>query len=107
MGQLADEYQQIVDDQASDWSDLYFELILPDESQLDEARLLMAPVQLERTPGTRDTFTFHVSHSRGYGAYPALAHACLSRIDTVGITGTLSLTRTLHDVRPNYTQGPA
>lgn len=103
---LADEYQQILDDQAPDWSDLAFQLVLPDESRLDEARLLMAPTQLERTPGTRDTFTFRVSNVRGYGCYSGLAHACLAKLDERMIGGYLTLERVLHEVRPNWTQGP-
>lgn len=104
---LADEYRTIVDDQASDWSDLFFQLVLPDEARLDEARLMMAPTQLERTPGTRDLFTFRVSHTQGYGAFDGLAESCLRKLDDLGIEGTLSIERILHAVQPNYTQGPA
>lgn len=103
---LASEYRTIVDDQAPDWSDLLFELILPDELRLDEARLLMAPTQLERTPGSASCFTFRVSNTRGYGCHQGLAEACLARLDEREIEATLSLERVLHDVRPNLTQGP-
>lgn len=103
---LAAELQQILDDQAPSWSDLLLQLRLPDELRLDEARLAMAPTQLERTPGTRDLFTFRVSHQHGYGCHDALAVACLAKLDDRMIPGFLELTRVLHDVRPNMTQGP-
>jgi hypothetical protein len=103
---LAEQFRQIVDDQAPSWSDLAFELELPDESRLDEARLTMAPAQLERTPGTRSHFTFRVSNTRGYGAHVGLVEACLRKLDDRLVPGTLDLQAVLHDVRPNLTQGP-
>jgi hypothetical protein len=103
---LADEYQQIVDDQAPNWTELFFELDLPDEPRLDEARLLMAPTQFERVAGTRTRFRFRVSHTRGYGCFGPLAHSCLAKLDAFKMPGTLTLERVLHGVRHNYTQGP-
>jgi hypothetical protein len=103
---LGAQFQQIVADQAPDWSDMYFALVLPDELRLDEARLLMAPAQLERTPGRRDHFTFRVSHTRGYGCFADLAEACLGKVDTAGIGGKLELIRVLYAVDTNWTQGP-
>lgn len=103
---LAEEYQQIVADQSPDWSDLHFELVLSDEDRLDEARLMMAPTQLERIPGSRSRFSFRVSHTSGYGCYDELAAACLAKLDERTIPGALELVRVLHDVRRNLTQGP-
>ena len=103
---LAEQFRQMVDDQSPTWSDLAFELHLPDEARLDEARLTMAPAQLERTPGTRTTFTFRVSNTRGYGAHAGLVEACLAKLDDRLVGGVLSLETVLHDVRPNLTQGP-
>jgi hypothetical protein len=103
---LAEQFRQIVEDQAASWSDLAFELQLPDEARLDEARLIMAPAQLERVPGTRTTFTFRVSNTRGYGAHVGLVESCLGKLDDRLIGGLLALDTVLHDVRPNLTQGP-
>jgi hypothetical protein len=103
---LAEQYSEILADLAPDWSDLSFELDLPDELRLDEARLMMAPTQLERVPGSRSRFTFRVSRTRGYGCFSDLAEACLSKLDERRIHADLQLERVLHDVRPNYTQGP-
>jgi hypothetical protein len=89
-----------------DWSDLYFELDLPDESRLDEARLLMAPTQLERIPGFRTKFSFRVSNTRGYGCYGPLAESCLAKLDDRSIGGYLSLEQVLSAVEHNMTQGP-
>lgn len=103
---LATEFHQLIDDQAPDWSDLLFELRLHTELRFDEARLLMAPAQLQRRAGERDLFTFRVSHTRGYGAHAPLAEACLAKLDSVGIDGELELRQVLHGVEPNWTQGP-
>lgn len=104
---LAQQYQEMVDDQAPDWSDLFFELELVDEIRLDEARLAMAPAQLERIPGSASRFTFHVSHTRGYGAHTDLTRSCLAKLDERMIGGHLTLERVMHGVHPNWTQGPA
>ena len=103
---FAAEFQQTIEDQAPDWSDMLFELRLSDELRFDEARLVMAPAQLQRKAGERDLFTFRVSRVRGYGAHAPLAQSCLAKLDAVGITGELELMRVLHDVEHNWTQGP-
>jgi hypothetical protein len=103
---LAQDFQQSIDDQAPDWSDMLFELRLDDELTFDQARLLMAPAQLQRKAGERFLFTFRVSRVRGYGAYAPLAESCLAKLDAVNITGDLDLTRVLHAVDTNMTQGP-
>lgn len=103
---LAATFHETVADQAQDWSDMLFELRLHEELRFDEARLLMAPTQLQRKAGERDLFTFRISHTRGYGAFAPLAASCLAKLDAVGIDGELELVRVLHDVQPNLTQGP-
>lgn len=103
---LAEEFQQAVADQAPDWSDMQFDLRLHDELLFDQARLLMAPAQLARKAGERDLFTFRVSRVRGYGAHAPLAEACLAKLDAANIAADLELRRVLHEVDPNWTQGP-
>lgn len=104
---LARDFSTIVDDQAGDWSDMLFELRLHDELRFDEARLAMAPAQLQRKAGERDLFTFRISRVRGYGAHAPLVESCLEKLDEAGIAGDLELVRVLHEVEPNWTQGPA
>ncbi|MCW2950295.1 MAG: hypothetical protein JWN41_1308 [Thermoleophilia bacterium] len=103
---LATEFQQLIDDQAPDWSDMLFELRLDNELTFDQARLLMAPAQLQRKAGERFLFAFRVSRVRGYGAHAPLVASCLAKLDAANITGELDLTRVLHSVEPNWTQGP-
>ncbi|MCW2922619.1 MAG: hypothetical protein JWM98_23 [Thermoleophilia bacterium] len=103
---LATEFRTAVDDQAPDWSDMLFELRLQEEIRFDEARLSMAPAQLQRKAGERDLFTFRISRVRGYGAHAPLVESCLAKLDAVGIEGELELMRVLHEVEPNWTQGP-
>ena len=47
-----------------------------------------------------------ISRVRGYGAHAPLVEACLAKLDAVGIDGELELVRVLHEVEPNWTQGP-
>jgi hypothetical protein len=103
---LAAEFRENVEDQSPDWSDMLFELRLQEELRFDEARLLMAPAQLQRKAGERDLFSFRISRVRGYGAHEPLTEACLAKLDEVGIHGELELVRVLHEVEPNWTQGP-
>lgn len=103
---LATDFNEIVDEQASDWSDISFELELPDESRHDEARLLMTPTQLERIAGTRTTFAFSISNTHGYGCHAPLAAQCLDKLDERMIPGRLTVKRILHRVERNWTQGP-
>lgn len=103
---LADAFHAAVADQADDWSDMLFELRLADELRSDEARLAMAPAQLQRTAGERTTYTFRVAHRRGYGAHAPLVEACLAKLDTLAIEANLELLEVLHDVQHNWTQGP-
>ena len=103
---LAHEFQQTIDEQAPDWSDLLFELHLHDELKFDEARLSMAPAQLQRRAGERNIFTFRVSRVRGYGAHAPLVESCLAKLDRSQIDGELDLVQVLHAVDPNWTQGP-
>lgn len=103
---LAAEFHQAVEDQPPDWSDMLFELRLRAELRSDEARVTMAPAQLQRKAGERLLYTFRISRTRGYGAHPPLVEACLARLDEAGIEGELELVRVLHEVEPNWTQGP-
>ena len=103
---LAETFHEAVADQARDWSDMHFELRLHDELRFDEARLLLAPAQLQRMAGERDLFSFRISRVRGYGAHAPLVGHCLEKVDAVGITGELELVQVLHEVRHNLTQGP-
>ena len=103
---LAAEFHEAVEDQSPDWSDMLFELRLVDELRFDEARLLLAPAQLQRKAGERDLFTFRISRARGYGAHAPLVESCLAKLDAAGIQGELELVRVLHEVEPNWTQGP-
>lgn len=103
---LAAEFRLSVDDQSPDWCDMLFELRLDEELRFDEARLLMAPAQLQRKAGERDLFTFRISRVHGYGAHAPLVESCLAKLDAVGIGGELELVRVLHEVERNWTQGP-
>lgn len=103
---LAAEFREALDHQAPDWSDIEFELRLQDELLFDAARLAMAPAQMQRRAGERDLFSFRISRVKGYGAHAPLVESCLGKLNSAGIHGELELTRVLHSVEHNWTQGP-
>jgi hypothetical protein len=88
-----------------DWSDLYCELDLDSSDYLQRAALLLAPVNPARAPG-RSAFRFRVAQSVGYGASPQMTARCLERLDVEGVTGRLTILRSLSDTHNVATQGP-
>ena len=102
---LAAAWTGAVADLPPDWSDLYCELELGSSDHLDRAALLLAPINPARVPG-RSAFRFRVAHSFGYGASPQMTARCLERVDAEGISGLLTILRSLSDTHNVATQGP-
>jgi hypothetical protein len=102
---LATAWNAAVADLPPDWSDLYCELELDSSDHLDRAALLLAPINPARVPG-RSAFRFRVAQSFGYGASPQMTARCLERLDAAGITGRLTILRSLSDTHNVATQGP-
>ena len=102
---LAAAWAAAVADLPPDWSDLYCELELDSSDHLDGAALLLAPVNPARVP-ERSAFRFRVAQSFGYGASPQMTGRCLERVDEAGITGRLTILRSLSDSHNVATQGP-
>jgi len=103
--ELATAWAAAIADLPPDWSDLYCELELGSSDHLDRAALLLAPINPARVPG-RSAFRFRVAQSFGYGASPQITARCLERVDTEGITGLLTILRSLSDTHNVATQGP-
>jgi hypothetical protein len=89
----------------ADWSDLYAEIELVSTDWLEQAALLMGPVNPGRFGGTPG-FRFRVASRFGYGASIGMTRRCLERLDEAGIHGELRILRVLSDTRPVATQGP-
>jgi hypothetical protein len=102
---LATAWAVAVAELPPDWSDLYCELELDSSDYLDRAALELAPINPARVPG-RSAFRFRVAHSFGYGASPQMTARCLERVDEEGITGRLTILRSLSDTHNVATQGP-
>jgi len=103
--ELAAAWASAVADLPPDWSDLYCELELDSSDHLDRAALLLAPINPARVPG-RNAFRFRVAQSFGYGASPQMTARCLERVDAEGMSGLLTILRSLSDTHNVATQGP-
>lgn len=102
---LAGAWLAAVADLPPDWSDLYCELELGSSDHLERAALLLAPINPARVPG-RSAFRFRVAQSVGYGASAQMTRRCLERVDAEGISGLLTILRSLSDTHNVATQGP-
>ncbi len=101
---LAAEWQTALEVLPSDWSDLVVELELDSSADVDRGAVLCAPLNPIQSTG-RPGFRFRCASERGYGASAGMVGRCLARLDEVGITGHVRITRALSDVNPVGTQG--
>jgi hypothetical protein len=102
---LADAWAAELATLPSDWSDLFGEVALISSDYLDQAALLLAPINPRLEPqGT--VFRFRCAARFGYGAAPGMVARCFERCDERGIRGTVRVLRALSDTRPVGTQGP-
>jgi hypothetical protein len=101
---LALGWQEALEALPSDWSDVVAELELDSSADIDRAAVLCAPINPSQTPN-RPGFRFRCASARGYGASAGMVGRCLTRLDDVGITGRIRITRALSDVQPIGTQG--
>jgi hypothetical protein len=84
---------------------VFGEVALISSDYLDQAALLLAPVNPRREP-TGTVLRFRCAARFGYGAAPGMVARCLERCDERGIRGTVRVLRALSDTRPVGTQGP-
>jgi hypothetical protein len=92
----------------ADWSDLLAEVDFRSSAQLDQAALLLSPVNPTRPPGdpTALVLRFRSARRYGYGASPMMVQRCLDRCDAERIRGTVRVLWALSDTHPVGTQGP-
>jgi hypothetical protein len=103
---LASAWDAVVATLPADWSDLLCEIDLTSTDYIDQAALLMAPLNPYQTVGGTPGFQFRVARIFGYGASPGMVHRCLTRLDHAGIPGEVRVLRALSDTHPVGTQGP-
>jgi len=102
---LARPWEHLVGELPDDWSDLYAEVELRSSDHLEQAALLLAPVNPSRVRD-RTAFRFRVARRFGYGASPEMTRRCFERLDAENIRGTVRILWALSDTKPVYTQGP-
>ena len=108
MPPLAAQWDDILATEPGDWSHLSLELRLDDDERMEEACVVLAPLN----PWRRDDdwrsghVRFLAAHTAGYGAAPALVRMRLSLADQSGVDGHLRVLRSVDAARLVATQGP-
>lgn len=106
MASLTEQWDAIVARQPADWSTMYLHLELRDADQSEETALALSPLNPWHERDWRSgVFRFRAAQTFGYGTAPELCRKRLETLDTVGVVGTLTLTRRISDVKPVHTQG--
>jgi hypothetical protein len=104
-GSAAGAWDAVVATLPPDWSDLLCEVELTSTDHVDQAALLLAPVNPYRVP-QRAALRFRVARSFGYGASPEMTRRCLARLDEAGIPAVPKVLRALSHTDNVATQGP-
>jgi len=102
---LADAWRAAIASLPPDWSDVYAEVRLDSTDFLEQAALLLSPVNPARYGGPTG-FRFRCARRFGYGAAAEMVTRCLERCDEQGVTGEVEILRALSDTVPVATQGP-
>ena len=102
---LARSWDAAVAELPPDWSDILCVLELDSSDHLPRAALLGAPMNPSRVPDEL-ALQFRASGKQGYGVSPQMARRCFERMDSEGITGTISIANGLSDTKNAATQGP-
>jgi hypothetical protein len=87
------------------WSDLLCLLELSSSALLPRAALLCAAINPTRDRD-RVGFTFRCARTTGYGVSAPMARRCFEELDSEGITGNVSVLRSLSGTDNVATQGP-
>jgi hypothetical protein len=103
---LASAWDGVLATLPADWSDLLCEIDLTSTDYIDQAALLMAPLNPYQTASGTPGFQFRVARTFGYGASAGMVGRCLTRLDDAGIPGEVRVLRALSDTHTVGTQGP-
>ena len=88
---LADAFQELVDAQPDDWTDLELDLRIVDESRYVDAAVYLATCNAQ--PYSRHDWHWRllVAHRFGHAAAAPTVHGALRLLDDAGIEGELAL----------------
>ena len=106
MPTLAQQWDDLVALEPADWENLFVELTFDDDGQMEDAALHLCTLNPWHGESWRSGWLrFRVARTFGYGADDAQARAMLAKCDARGITGTLSVLRSIDHFQPVHTQG--
>jgi hypothetical protein len=88
---LADNFQQIVDALAEDWTDLEFDLRVSDESRYIDACVYLTTCNARPYSHHDWHWRLLVAHNFGHAASAPTTHGALRLLDDAGIEGELVL----------------
>lgn len=101
------QWEAVLAEEPSDWSHLYLELRVDDADRMEEAGLILCPLNPWHGDSWRSgVLRFRVARSHGYGASPEITRAMLRKLDAAGIAGELAVLDGFDSVLPVGTQGP-
>jgi hypothetical protein len=88
---LADAFQELVDAQPDDWTDLELDLRIADEARYVDAAVYLATCNAQ--PYSRHDWHWRllVAHRFGHAAAAPTVHGALRLLDDAGIEGELAL----------------
>lgn len=105
----AEAFDEILDQQPSDWSFFEVHVTLDDALRLTEARVALARANARPQFGPADhDFAITVANTHGHGARTGVVRSALRTLDMLGITGRTwgGATRTSTRPAPAHRVGP-
>ncbi len=106
MPMLVAQWDALLAEEAEDWENLFVELAVTDNERMEEAGLVLCPLNPWHGDSWRSGFLrFRVARTFGYGADDALTRAALAKADAKGIAGELKVLRSVDRFQPVFTQG--
>jgi predicted amidohydrolase len=88
---LADTFQEIVDSQSDDWTDLELDLRIADETRYVDAATLLVVCNAQPYSENEWHWRLLVAHRFGHAAAVPAVHAALTLLDDAEIAGELAL----------------
>jgi hypothetical protein len=107
MTRLQEQWDELIADEADDWSHLAAEIRIDDSERSEEAGLLLCSANpWHGTTWRTGLFRFRVARTQGYGASAQLVRSLLGRLDNAAIGGRLEFLRVISGAAQVGSQGP-
>jgi hypothetical protein len=88
---LAEDFQEVVDALADDWTDLELDLRIRDESRYVDAAVILSQINAQPYSKADWHWRLLVAHNFGHAAAPETVRGTLGLLDGEGIEGELVL----------------